>query len=472
MSVFRKITTNTLIASGARIVDTILAFFLIALLTRHLGRSGYGLYTTIIAYIHIFISLANLGLYNILLRDIGEKGTDEKSLVSNIFTLRIAGLFVFLPLAVLISFLFPYSNILRLGIAIALIATIFLSLYQILIPIFQKRFKIIYVSIAEIFNRLTYLGLASLFLLKFNTNIIPVIWAMTVAAFVNFILVFFFARKFVKFNLAFDKNKWKKILKEALPVGASIIFTLIYFRIDTIMLSLMKPAGDVGIYGLSYKILESLIFFPAMFIGFFVPVLSQYIKNRQKEFKKVFQVAFDAILLAIVPLIVGILMVSLPVVIFLGGNDFIASSGVLKILSGAIGLIFLGSLFGQIVIILKKQIVSMWFYLGGAIFNVVANLYFIPRYSYIGAAITTSLTELIVTICLIVLVFKNLRHLPSLRILPKTILATIPMAIFLYYFKNLHILILVLVSVLIYASLVYLLGGISKKQLKFLFSKT
>jgi O-antigen/teichoic acid export membrane protein len=472
MSILKKITTNTLIASLARIIDTILAFFLIALLTRHLGRSGYGHYTTIVAYIHIFLSLANLGLYNILLRDIGKKNIDEKSLVSNAFTIRLVGLSIFLPLAILVSFLFPYSTTLRLGISIALIATVFLSLYQVLVPIFQKRFKIIYVSIAELFNRLTYLGLAALFLLKFNTGLIPIIWAMTIAALVNFVLVFFFARKFVRVNLSFNKNRWKKILKDALPVGASIIFTLIYFRIDTVMLSLMKPASDVGIYGLSYKILESLIFFPAMFIGFFVPVLSRYISSDKKQFKKVFQVAFDSIILAIVPLIVGILMIALPVVVFLGGNDFSASSGVLKILSGAVGLIFLGSLFGQVVIILKKQVISMWIYLGGAIFNVLANLYFIPRYSYIGAAITTSATELIITICLIVLVLKNLRHFPSLRILPKAILATVPMAIFLYYFKNLHVLILVLASVFIYGILIYLFGGISKKQLKFLFSKS
>ena len=471
MSVFRKITTNTLIASGARIVDTILAFFLIALLTRYLGKSGYGHYTTIAAYVHIFTSLANLGFYNILLRDIGKKDVNEKSLVSNTFTLRLVGLFVFLPLAVLISFLFPYSGMLRLGIAIAMIATIFISLSQVLIPVFQKRFKIVYVSIAELFNRLTYLGLAALFLVKFKTGIIPIIWAMAIAALVNFAFVFFFTRKFTKVTLAFDKDKWKKILKQALPVGASIIFTLVYFRIDTVMLSLMKPAAHVGIYGLSYKVLESLIFFPAMFIGFFVPILSRYIVNNKEKFKKVFQVALDTIILAIVPLVAGVLMVALPVVIFLGGVEFSESSNVLRVLSGAIGLIFLVSLFGQAIIILKKQFFSMWVYLAGAIFNVLANLYFIPRYSYLGAAITTSITELIITICLIVIVFKNLKYLPSLRILPKALLAVLPMIAFLFYFKHLHVLVLVLVGALIYGALIYLLGGISKKKLKLLFQK-
>jgi len=33
------------------------------------------------------------------------------------------------------------------------------------------------------------------------------------------------------------------------------------------MLSLMRPAADVAFIGAAYKILESLIFFPAVFVG-------------------------------------------------------------------------------------------------------------------------------------------------------------------------------------------------------------
>ncbi len=472
MSIFGKITINTLIATLARIIDSVLALILVALLTRHLGTEGYGFYTTITAYVYVFISLANLGLYNILLRDIGKESIDEEKITSDIFTLRLTGLILILPVSILIAFILPYSSMLRAGIAIATIATLFLSLYQVLVPIFQKHFKIIYVSFAELVNRIIYVGLAAFFLLKIKTGLIPIIWAMAISSLVNFLLVFYFARRFDKIRLTFNWTRWKKILREALPIGVSIIFTLIYFRIDTIMLSLMKNPHDVGIYGLSYKILENLIFFPAMFVGFIVPVLSRYAFKEIDKFKKVFQLSLNGILVAAIPLVVALMITAPLIVTFLAGETFIASSKVLQILAIAVGFIFLGSLYGQTVIIIKKQLWSMWIYFAGAIFNVLANLYFIPRYSYVGAAITTAMTELIIIVGLIVIVSQSLHYCASFKIVFKALGAILPMAVFLYYFQNMHIIILGILSILIYGFFIYLFGGISKKDLKFFSKKT
>jgi len=472
MNVFRKITINTLIASLARIIDTVLALVLVAILTRHLGKEGYGHYTTIVAYVHIFVSLANLGLYNILLRDLGKPGIDEEKTVNNIFALRMIGLLLILPLSILAVFVFPYPPLVKLGVIIATISTVFLSLYQVLIPIFQKRFKIIYVSLSELLGRIVYVGLAALLVLRFDKGLISIVWIMALASFIDFLLIFFFANRFTKIRPNINWKKCKSILKEALPVGASIIFTLIYFRIDTLMLSIMKTPQDVGIYGLSYRILENLIFFPAMFVGFVVPVLSRYVFRKPKVFKKTFQRSLNAILLVAIPVMAGLAVAAPMIVTFLAGTTFIESARVLQILTVAIGLIFLGSLYGQTVIVVKKQFWSMWIYLGGAVFNILANLYFIPRYSYVGAAITTALTELLITIGLVIIVVKTLKYFASYKIALKAIVATLPMAAFLYRFRDLHIIILGLSSILIYGFFIYFIGGFEKEDLKLLFKKT
>jgi O-antigen/teichoic acid export membrane protein len=234
----------------------------------------------------------------------------------------------------------------------------------------------------------------------------------------------------------------------------------------------MKAPQDVGIYGLSYKILENLIFFPAMFVGFVVPILSRYVFKKIDKFKKVFQLSLNAILLAAIPLVAALIIAAPLIITFLAGEAFIASSKVLQILAIAVGFIFLGSLYGQTVIIVKKQFWSMWVYLAGAVFNVLANLYFISRYSYIGAAITTALTEFIITLALIIIVSKTLHYHASFKIGIKAIAATLPMAVFLYYFQNLHIIILAILSILIYAFFIYLLRGISKEDFSLLSKKT
>jgi len=207
-----------------------------------------------------------------------------------------------------------------------------------------------------------------------------------------------------------------------------------------------------------------------MFVGFTIPVLSRYVFKKIDKFKKVFQLSLNGILLAALPLVAALIITAPLIVTFLAGETFVASSKVLQILAVAVGFIFLGSLYGQTVIVIKKQLWSMWIYLAGAIFNVLANLYFIPRYSYVGAAITTAMTEFMITFGLIAIVCQTLHYCASFKIIFKAIIALLPMAVLLYYFQNIHIVILSILGILIYGCFIYLLGGISKRDLK-LFSK-
>ena len=67
-------------------------------------------------------------------------------------------------------------------------------------------------------------------------------------------------------------------------MGIAAILVMIYFKLDTVMLSFMKDQIDVGIYGLAYKILENLIFFPAMFVGLIMPLLSKHAFSNRSKF--------------------------------------------------------------------------------------------------------------------------------------------------------------------------------------------
>src|SRR3972149_7355124 len=109
MALYQKIAYNVLISLGARVVGTALALFTIGLTTRYLGKEGFGEYSIALAFLYIFNSLADLGFYNILVREISKPGTDEREIVSNVFTLRTLSLFLILGLGVIAGWFFPYS---------------------------------------------------------------------------------------------------------------------------------------------------------------------------------------------------------------------------------------------------------------------------------------------------------------------------------------------------------------------------
>jgi O-antigen/teichoic acid export membrane protein len=250
-------------------------------------------------------------------------------------------------------------------------------------------------------------------------------------------------------------------------LGLAIVFTMIYFKLDTVMLSLMKPAADVGIYNLSFKFLESLLFFPAMFVGLVMPLLSKYAFSARAKFKNIVQQTLEILLIFIIPLIIGILFLSPRIVTLIAGQDFILSAGVLDVLIFAGAIIFLAVLFSNMLIALEKQKSLTYIYGLGALINLGANFIFIPKYSYYGAAATTVGTELIVTLLMLVVLYQVLKRLPSFKAVLKYILAGLVMAGLLYFLAQWPLFILIPLAGLVYFGFLWLIGGLKGLSLKF-----
>ena len=462
----QKIAYNAIFSAGARVIEVALALVIIGLTTRYLGTSGFGDYIIVVTFIYIFSVLADLGLYSIVVREISREGADEEKIVNNAFTLRtFAGLF-FLSSAFFVSLLFPYSWDIKMGIAVAAMGFWMLSNTQVLMGLFQKHLVMDRVSVAEICGRIVQLVFVWT-VISLDLGFLYVIASILAGSIFSFFLVLFFASKYVKIRLKFDFNLWKKLLKQGFPLAISAILVLIYFKLDTIFLSVMKTSEAVGVYGLSYKIMENLIFFPAMLVGLTMPIMSRSIFTDKARFQSIVQRTLNLLIIAVVPMIVGVFFVSDKIIQLIGGDKgFIDSPAVLNILMIALGFIFFGALFSNIIIAANKQKRLAQIYFVGMVFNIVTNFIFIPQYSYFGAAATTVATELLVTSLMVIVIYKSLKYLPSFAIIFKAVLASIVMAFILYYFRNLSIFILVFLGGIVYLLIVYFIGGVSKEEVE------
>ncbi|MFH1129458.1 MAG: flippase [Patescibacteria group bacterium] len=476
MTIVKKIAYNTAVSTGARLLGVALSLITIGIIARYLGKDGFGSYSLILAFLYTFDSLADLGLYSLMVREISKPGADEKKVVSNIFTIRIVALVLLLIIASLVVWVFPYSNQVKNGTMFATISFLFLSMGQVLMGIFQKYLRTDRSAIADIVGRVAQFALV-LVVMKLGFGFYGAIFSLIVGCLINFLLLFVFARRYVKFSLEFDFVYWKKLIKATIPIAASIVLTLIYFKIDSIFLSIpainrssLSPMSDVGIYGIAYKILEGLIFFPAMFVGLIMPLLSASAFNDREKFKRIFQKTLDILFVFIVPLIIGILMLSTQIVVLIGGGDFSASAGPLNVLAIAVGFIFLGNLFGNSIIALNKQKIGAWIYFAGMVFNIATNLIFIPRYRYLGAAWTTTITELLVTVLMFVLIYKTIKYFPKFNIW-KPLIAGGVMAGFIYLFNGFNIILLVFGGLIVYLGTLYLIKGIKKEEIQLITRK-
>lgn len=391
--------------------STVFALIATGLMARSLGQDGFGQYTTILAFVSLFVILADLGLHSLMTREISQAANGFGRVASNLFTIRLVASLLFLLAGFGLAFFFPYPAEIKMGIGIGAIGFFFLSLHQLLLGVFQKHLVMHLAAAAEVVGRGAQLLLVYIIYVGGPTPHMPALFlylaAMSASSFAIFFLTFVFAQRYIPIGPRFDIGYWKSTLKTAWPIALSIVLTLIYFKIDTIFLSVMKPAADVGIYGAAYRVLEGLIFFPAMFAGIMMPILSRNAVSDHARFKEVLGKSIRAIAIFALPLIGGGVVLSYSITTLIGGPDFTVAGAPMQALFIATAIIFFGNILGRAVVALDLQKRAVAAYLLGVALNVVLNLIFIPTYTYMGAAWTTVVTEFFVVVFLFWLVWKK-----------------------------------------------------------------
>lgn len=471
----QKIAYNATFSSIVKVLDTFLALVITALLTRYLGPAGFGDYIIIFTFWYIFMVLADLGLYSITVREISQNDDRESEIISNALTLRMVSTAAIFLLGILAVFFFPYKNEIKIGVVIASFGFWALFSAQVLLGLFQKKLRIDKAALADMAGRAAQLVLV-IFFIKGNYPLLSIIVAFSVSSFIIFIVNIWFVRKFVSLVFAMNFKIWKKMLREGWPLALSAILVMLYFRLNIITLSLMKGEEAVGYFGAAYKVLENVIFFPAMLVGLVMPIMSKTAKEDKEKFKDILNKVSKVLIVLFAPLATITVVLSDEIIEIIAGRKFGESAGALDILIFAAALIFLATLWSNAIIALGEQRHLIKIYFWGAAVNFAANLILIPSLSYIGAAWSTLATELFVTALMAAYLFKRLQYIPKKLGLLKIILSAIAAAGLVYLIKKLlqpdsPFLILgalLPVGSLLYFSLLYFSGGLKLSELGFL----
>ncbi|MBA7490639.1 lipid II flippase MurJ [subsurface metagenome] len=495
MTLTKKVALNALIQTIGKVLYFGFSLAIIMLITRHLGVSGYGNYNTIIAYLGIFAVLADLGLYMIMVRDMSQRPKEQEKIVGNVLGLRIFTAIVALILAALVSIFLNYPLEVKIGILIFSAGIFFILLSQTLLGVFQVYLRVDKATIAEVAGRFLTLILV-IWLIKKGAGLLPVITAAAAGFAFNFFLSFIFANQFIKIIPRFQISLWKKTIIKALPLGIVAILATIYYKIDIVLLSLLplkkvlifgishfSNSEAVGIYSAAYRVLEIIVVFPNLFALLIFPIISKSIKSDPKRTQRVFQKSFNFLaIFGIFFTIIGFFLAS-QITDIVGGREFANSKIVLQILSIAFLPHFVGNLYGIVLTAADKQkVLIMPFFIFTA-FNIIGNLILIPYYSFLGAALITVVGQFILCSVNYYLIWKHVKLAPSVKILPNILLAGTVVAGFLmlilranfFALDNFYLFPiwqkmflttgLIMAVSAVYFMLLYLFGGVTKKDL-------
>ena len=393
---YLNLGTNTIIQSIGKILSILLGLISISILTRYLGVNNYGIYSLSFAYLAFFGAFSDLGLQAVAVNEIIRK--KFKNSFGTYFWLKLFLSFASVIIPLVLLLIFPYSSVQKMAIVVAAIAFGLGNMIGFGNAFFQAELKLTTITFLDVFNKFITVLLITIFILL-KKDLFFILGAVLFGNLITLTLSMIFLKEITNFKFDFESSNAKILIKKSIPLGLALLLGTIYFKADTIMLSLIKGSKDVGIYSLSYRIFENLLIFWGFYIASFYPVFSKYVNQHEVEkYQKLIKSSvFLAIFLGTLVFLVGIIIAP-SVVRILAGVNFNESINPLRILLLSSAFFFINTILYYYFFLTEKSKVLISGLFLSLLFNVLINLFFITKYSYVGASISTVLTEMFLLI--------------------------------------------------------------------------
>ena len=466
MSTNKKIAHNTITQIIGKGISTLLGLIAIAIMTRYLGQEKFGWYITTISFLQCIGILIDFGMIPLTSQMLAEPHVDNKKLLKNLLGFRVVTAFVFLLCAPLIALFFPYPAEVKAAIAITTVSFFAVSLNQVFTGFYQFKLKMHIQAIAEVISRIV-LVVGLWLIIAQKASFISVMMLISVSSIAFTLAMYLPARKMTRIALGFDWPIWKAIIIKMWPIALSIMFNVVYLKGDVLILSLFDSQTNVGIYGAAYRVIDIVAQVAMMFMGIMLPLLGYaWSRNDRATFKQRYQQSFDAILMLGLPIVVGLFILAKPIMVFVAGNDFLASTKPLQILSIAVFGLYFGAIFGHVAVAIDKQKQTLWIYITGAILTLGGYLYAIPKFGMFGAAWMSVFSELYVGILLFFTIKKYIKDPLHKKTAIKVVVSAGIMGVGIYALPQLHVLLLVIIGGGIYAASLFATKAISPQFIK------
>jgi O-antigen/teichoic acid export membrane protein len=198
----------------------------------------------------------------------------------------------------------------------------------------------------------------------------------------------------VPFRPRFEPALWRQYFFTGLPIAGSHILGMAMLRGDTLMLSLIRPAHDVGLYGVPTKMFELTTSLPYVFAGLMLPMLTAAGSAASRgEFNRLLSHALNAMVVFGIGAIVALSVFAPQILELVAGSDFTAGAPALVILSFAAALTALSIMMRFALIAIDRPSAVLYADACAFVLAFAAYLILIPRYSFLGAAAGTVVAE-------------------------------------------------------------------------------
>jgi O-antigen/teichoic acid export membrane protein len=402
----RKMAVNAGVQLAAKAALLLLSMLTFALLTRHLGPEKYGRYSVVLSVVGMAGIVAELGLGTIAIRELAAQRESIDRIFPSLVFVRTALGGLGVVTAAGIGWGLGYdADLVRL---ISLYSLIFVirgigtGTYGLISSAALAAWKNMLADAAEslAFLTIVIIGMAT------SRRIGWFVSGTVASAAVGSAVIFALTHRSGPSVWRIDFRYCRHLMHEAAPLALAGLFTVIYFRIDALMLSKLSGEDAAGVYGAAYKYVESTSFISAVFLSSLFPVLAYCFEHDRAKFLSYYQQALDWAAACAFSLGLFLYVFAGELISLLNGDAFGGSVAVLRICCGAIVIMFVNSIGIHLLFAARQQHYLVWINLLAAVSKVAVNFVVIPRFGASGAAAATVSTEILITVSVFTVVHK------------------------------------------------------------------
>lgn len=358
-------------------------------MARYLGPGQFGLLNYVIAFVALFAAFSTLGLDSFVVRDIVRDPASRNETLGSAFVLKLLGsAATILASVAAIVMMRRDDTLVWVLVAITVSGTVFQA-FDVIDFWFQSQLNSKYTVLARIVPFLL-VSAVKIGLILLKAPLITFVWAGLAEVVLGGagLAVAYRSQRYRITDWIATAARAKSLVRDSWPLIFSGLVSMVYLRIDQIMLSQMVGDRELGIYSAAVKLAEAWYFLP-MIVSSAVPhiveakgVSDELFYDRLQKLYNV--MAFLGYAVAIPTTFLGGWVVRL-----LYGEEYRAAGPMLVVLIWSVMFVLFGVARSVFLTTMNWGKVHLFTVFLGAVINVILNVVLIPRYGGMGAAIAS-----------------------------------------------------------------------------------
>jgi O-antigen/teichoic acid export membrane protein/acetyltransferase-like isoleucine patch superfamily enzyme len=470
MNRLSKIVGNTAISLLGQGITWSSTLILTMAYGRFLGDVKFGELYFAMTFVSLFGIFIGAGFNQQLVRDVAQAPSMALRYTTNILCFKVIIWVISYGCILLFCWLLGYSSEVRTLVAICGFSLLIDAIAN-LMGSLHNTFERVKIPVLGNILEKSISTLIGVILLSHGAGIVVMAFVLLGSSCLNMLWQAAWALHLVGLPCTFDLPLARMLLRKCIPFALYRMLGGLYYRIDTILLSFMASTAAVGWYGAGYRIFDTLVFLPGLIIGpIMYPVFSKLSEHSQAQLKIAVEKSLNFLLFFAIPISTGLIVAAPNIVGFLyHRSDFNHTIPVMQCLAPGLIFLYINSVLNSVLISTRREKKIPLIAGIALLFNLGLNLLLIPHYQQIGAALVTSLTELLLATIALLFVPRSLWPLESLKVGLKALLASLVMGLVVWFLRHYTILTIVPIAALVYFSTATLLGTIPLDDMRALY---